>query len=87
MIESFGYILWYFFWLEPRTRVHITFRLHEHRLGEGQIIALYVPQCVFLNRKNWLHLQPLKKTPRWSDRGDLRCLLSKAVLAQARVNF
>ena len=31
-------------------------------------------------------LQPLKKTPPWSDRGDLRCLLSKEVLAQARVN-
>ena len=34
--------------------------------------------CLFLNT-NWLHLQPLKRTPPWSDMGSLRCLLSKEV--------
>ena len=32
---------------------------------------------LLLEGVEWLHLQPLKKTPPWSDRGSLRCLLSK----------
>ena len=50
---------------------------------------LVASRCLSEYVEDWLHLQPLKKTPHWSDRGDLRCpfwchTLSKAVLAQAR---
>ena len=43
---------------------------------KGQVTPLSL-QGAFFRLEKWLQLQPLKKTPPWSDRGSLRCLLSK----------